>query len=142
VVFGNYGPTVFLGAVLDVALARIDHGLNGEGHAFHQLFQRTGPAIVQHLGFFMETQTNAVATKLAHHAEAMSLGKLLDGVADVTQMDAGLDHFDAVPQGVIGEAAKAFGGNGRITHCKHAAGVAVPAVLDDGDVHIDDIAFF
>jgi len=61
-------------------------------------------------------------------------------VADVAQPDAGLDLDDALPHGVVGECAQAFGGDGAFAHDEHAAGVAMPAVLDDGDVQIDDVA--
>jgi hypothetical protein len=40
---------------------------------------------VQHLRFFVEDPANAVAAEFAHHAEAVALGKFLDGKADVTQ---------------------------------------------------------
>ena len=38
---------------------------------------------MQHLGFFVEFLADAVAAELAHHREAVPLGKLLDGVANV-----------------------------------------------------------
>ena len=37
------------GVFLDLALAYVDHGFDGEGHAGHELFERPGPAVVQHL---------------------------------------------------------------------------------------------
>jgi hypothetical protein len=45
---------------------------------------------VQHLRLFMEDLADAVAAELAHHAEALPFGKLLDRVADVAQRAPGL----------------------------------------------------
>ena len=141
-VFGDDAPAVFFGAFLDVLATGIDHGLDGEGHAFNQLFQRAGAAVVQHLGLFVKALADAVATELAHHAETLAFGKLLDGVAYVAQMDAGFDHLDAMPHGVVGHRAQPFGCDGDIANHEHAAGIAMPAVFDHGDVHVDDIALF
>ena len=76
---------------LDVLAPGVDHGLDGEGHAGLELLQRAGLAVVQHLRLFMKAAPDAVATKLAHHAEALAFGKCLDGVANVAQMRARLD---------------------------------------------------
>src|SRR5699024_1379457 len=32
--------------------------------------------------------------------------------------------------------------DGRLTDTEHATGIAVPAVLDDGDINVDDVAIF
>ena len=141
-VLGHDAPAVFFGAFLDVLAAGVDHGLDGEGHAFDQLLQRARAAVVQHLGLFVEDAANAVATELAHHAEAVAFGKLLDRVANVAKVDAGLDHHDALPHGFVGDVGQAFGSNRDFTDHEHAAGIAVPAVFDDGHVDVDDIAFF
>ena len=141
-VLGDDGPAVFLGAVLDFLFASIDHGLDGEGHALFKLVQRAGAPVVQHLRFFVKNLANAVAAKLAHHAEAMAFGKLLDRKTNITQVDAGLDQHDAFPHGLIGDVGQPLGGNGYLAHHEHAAGVAVPAVLDNSDVNIDHVAFF
>ncbi len=47
-----------------------------------------------------------------------------------------------MPHGVIGELAQTLGGDGAFAHDEHAAGVAMPAIFDDGDVDVDDVAFF
>ena len=47
-----------------------------------------------------------------------------------------------MPHGLIGDGAKTFGCNGGIAHNEHATCVTMPAVFDDGDVDVDDIAFF
>ena len=101
-----------------------------------------GLAIVQDLGLFVEHLANAVAAKLANDGKAQALCKHLNGVANVTQVRTGFDFHNAMPHGVIGHLAQAFGGDRPFTHDEHAAGVAMPAVFDDGDVDVDDVALF
>ncbi|MPM61855.1 hypothetical protein SDC9_108718 [bioreactor metagenome] len=96
---------------------------------------------MQHLRLFVELLADAVAAELTHHRQAVALGVLLDGVADVSQACAGLDLLDAQPHGVEGQGRQALGGDGAFADQVHAAVVAIPAVVgDDGDVHIDDVA--
>jgi hypothetical protein len=59
--------------------------------------------------------------------------------ADVAQPGAGLDLGDALPHAFEGDGTAA-GQDGCVADAEHAAGVAVPAVLDDGDVEVDDVA--
>jgi hypothetical protein len=61
-------------------------------------------------------------------------------VADVAESHARGHHLDAAAHGLVGHLADAPAADGRLAHVEHAAGVAVPAVLDDRDVDIDDIA--
>ena len=105
-----------------------------------ELFERARPAVVQHLRLLVEVRADAVAAELAHHREAGALGEVLDRVADVAQAHAGLDLDDAVPHRLVGDLAQALGGDRAFADDEHAAGVAVPAVLDDGDVDVDDVA--
>ena len=61
-------------------------------------------------------------------------------VPDVAEARARPDLLDAAPHRLIGELAQALGGDRTFADDEHAAGVAVPAVLDDGDVDVDDVA--
>jgi hypothetical protein len=47
---------------------------------------------------------------------------------------------DALPHGLVGQSAQAPGGDRAFADRVHAAGVAVPAVLDHRDVDVDDVA--
>ena len=138
-VFGDDGPAV--AHFLDFFAADVEHGLNRDRHAGLELAQRAGAAVVKNLRLFMKLLTNAVAAKFAHHTQAVAFGKALNRMAHVAQIGPGLDLDDAVPHGVIGQRAQAFGRHRAFAHNEHAAAVAVPAVLDDGHVHIDDVAF-
>ena len=139
-VFGDDGPAV--AKLLDLSLAGIDHGLNGEGHARLNDFQCAGSAVVQNLGLFVELFADAVPTKLSHNGVALAFGKALDGMSNVAQMHPRFDHHDAVPHGLMGDLAQALGRNGAFATNEHATGVAMPTVFDHGDVDIDDVTFF
>src|SRR5690606_21474187 len=66
------GPAV--AHFLDLAPTGVDHGLDGEGRAGLELFERARAAVVQHLRVFVEALADAVAAELAHHAEAVAFG--------------------------------------------------------------------
>src|SRR5690606_39787824 len=76
--------------------ALVEHGLDGEGHAFLQLQAGACPAIVQDLGFLVENCTNTVPAVLAHDGEAVAFRMLLDHFADIAQAGARTHHFDAL----------------------------------------------
>ena len=61
-------------------------------------------------------------------------------MADVAQGRARLHRADAAPHRLEGGFDQAPGHDRRGTDVVHAAGVAVPAILDDGDVDIEDVA--
>src|SRR5690606_4232922 len=83
---------------------------------------------------------DAVAAKLAHHAETLGFGKLLDRPSDVAQARARAHHDDATPHGLVGDGAQAPRGDGGVADDEHAAGIPVPAVLDHGDIDVEDVA--
>src|SRR5690606_32243169 len=83
---------------------------------------------------------DAVAAVFAHHRETLGFGVLLDGVADVAQGGARADGADAAEHGLAGHVDQAPGLDAGFADEIHPAGVTVPAVLDDGDVDVDDVA--
>ena len=97
---------------------------------------------MEHLGLFMEIQTNAVSTKLSHHREPIALSELLNRKANVTQVNPRFDLHNTMPHGLIGQLTKSFGHNGGLSEQKHATRVSVPAVLDDRDVDVDNVTLF
>src|SRR5690606_14786161 len=133
-----HGPAV--GQHAGVAGALVDHRLDGEGHARleHQALARA--AVVQHLRLVVVDLADAVAAVLAHHREALGCGVALDGVADVAQGGTRLHRADAAPHRLGRGLDQAPGHHRRGAGVVHAAGVAVPAVLDHGDVDVDDVA--
>ena len=83
---------------------------------------------------------DAVAAVLAHHGEVALLDELLDGVADVAEPRARAHLLDAAPHRLVAGLGEALGMQGRLADEVHAAGVAVEAVVDHGDVDVHDVA--
>src|SRR5204863_787972 len=132
------GPTV--GEDFYVRLAEIDHRLDGEEHAGLQRHAFAGPADMDDVGLVVEQPAEAVAAEVAHHAHALRLDKALDGVADVAGGGAGLHRGNAAQHRFIRHLDQPLGLPGdRLDHI-HAAGIAIPAIDDEGDVDIDDVA--
>ena len=82
-VLGYGGPLVRQD--FDLPLARIDHRLNGKGHAFFQNDPGAWPAVVEHLGVVMKHLRNTMAAKFSDHAEMVVFRVALNGVANITQ---------------------------------------------------------
>ena len=57
-------------------LPRVDHGLDGEDHAWLEFFQGARAAVVQHLRLFVELLANAVTAELAHHGKPLLSAKV------------------------------------------------------------------
>src|ERR1700731_621525 len=137
-VLGDDGPAV--GQQAHVALARVHHRLDGEGHTRLELEPGAGLAVVQHLRVFVIHTPDAVAAVLAHHRVVVFLDEALDGVTDVAQVRTRTYRLDAAPHGGEAGLGEALRGRQRLAHQVHAAGVAVKSVADHGDVDIDDVA--
>jgi len=137
VVLGDDGPAVR--QFPDGGLARVEHGFNGENHARLEFQTRTGFAVVEHLGIFVEVPADTVAAEFPYHGKTVFLRILLDHFPDVSQMGAGFHLGDAQPHGIKGDFAEALGLDGAVPHLVHTAGVPVEAVFDDRDIQIDDI---
>src|SRR5690606_40605472 len=60
--------------------------------------------------------------------------------ADIAETGAGADDLDALVEAFLSDAAQSFGPFGNLADHEHPAGVAVVAVLDHGDVDIEDVA--
>ena len=89
----------------------------------------------------MEQPAEAVAAEIAHHAHVLRLDKGLDRRADIAGGAAGLDRGDAAHHRVVGDFDQPLGAARDFADRIHAAGIAVPAVEDQRDVDIDDVAF-
>jgi len=137
-VAGDGRPAV--GEQLHLVLAQVHHGFDGEEHAFPQHLARALLAEVQDVGRVVEHLAQAMAAEVTDHRAAHGFHVGLDGVADVAGARAGLDHRKATLERFIGDVDQALGPRGDRADAVHAAGVAVPAVDDDGDVDIGDVA--
>src|SRR5688500_8057411 len=119
---GDDGPAV--AQLADVALAGVDHRLDGEGHALGEPHALSGAAVMEDLRFLVEAPPDAVAAEFAHHAEAAAFGVALDGGADVPERDSGANHLDAAPHALVGGLAQSTRLHRGLAHVEHAAGVA------------------
>src|SRR5690606_6872081 len=126
-VLGLDGPAVVHFA--HFAAAGIDHGFDREDHACFQSFQRAGFAVVKDLGLLMENLANAVSAEFTDDAVTGFFGMLLDRMADIPEVSAGLDLGNAQPHAFIGDVAQPLALDGRLAYKEHAAGVAMVAIL-------------
>ena len=138
VILGNDRPAI--GQLTDRRLAGVDHGFNGEDHVGFQLNSGTGLAVVHDLWVFVESCADTVSTEFTHDRVAGFFGILLNGMADIAEMGTGSNLSDAEPEAFKSDLAKPFRLNRDFTNMKHAAGITVIALLDSGDVKIDDVA--
>src|ERR1700687_6135318 len=122
-------------------LTEIDHRLDGEEHAGLQRHAFAGPADMNDVGLVMEHAAQPVAAEIAHHAHALRLHKTLNGVPDVAGGGAGFYGGDAAHHRLIGHFHQPFGFAGNRPHRVHPAGIAIPALDDEGHVDVDDVAF-
>jgi len=120
--------------------AQIDHGLNGEEHALFQGQASARLAIVNDIGRCVEMAADPVPAEIPHNAATMTFRIGLNGVADIAQRRAGLHRRNAFPHGVESDVDQTFGLAARFAHSDHAAGVAMPAIDDQCDIDIDDVA--
>src|SRR5690606_38631699 len=118
----------------------IDHWLDGEDHPRLEHRAGAGWAKVQNVRLVVEKPTEAVADKVAHHAHAFAFGNRLDRCANVAGRISGLGGLDASGEAFIGHFNETLGLPRNFTHRIHAAGITMPAVNDERQVDIEDIA--
>ncbi len=137
-VAGHRSPAVLQD--LHAPVAQVDHGFDGEEHARTQFLTGAIVAVVQDVRGVMEHLSQAVTAEVAHDCAALALRIFLDGRADVADAGAWLDHADAAHHRFVGDVDQTLRLQLGLASIEHAAGVAVPAIDDDGDVDIDDVA--
>src|SRR6185437_8840781 len=114
---------------------------DGEEHAGSEQHAFAGTADMDDIRFIVEHPPQAMAAKIAHHAHALRLDEALDSVADVTRGGARLYRSNAADHGLIGYLDQPLGLAGDRADCIHPAGIAIPALDDEGELDIDDVAF-
>ncbi|MDT4861036.1 hypothetical protein FQZ97_956260 [compost metagenome] len=95
---------------------------------------------MQHLRFLVVDLSNAMPAVLAHDAETLPVSDRLDGMAHIAQRRSRLDLPDAGQHGFVCRLHQPPRQSGRGTHEVHATGVAEPAILDDSNIDVDDVA--
>lgn len=119
---------------------RIEHRLDREDHSRRETQPRAGPAVMEHLRLVVIDAADAVAAILAHDAEALAMRHALDRMADVAERRARAHRRDARHHRFVGRIDETPRRRGRLADAVHAARVAIPAVVVERDVDIDDVA--
>src|ERR1700759_632513 len=122
-------------------LAEGDNRLDGEEHAGLQHHALAGSADMDDVRLVMEHAAEAVPAEVAHHAHALRLHETLNGVADIACRGARLYRGNAAHHRLVRHFDQPFGFAGNRADRVHPAGIAIPAVDDEGDVDVDDVAF-
>src|SRR5690606_17931722 len=81
-----------------------------------------------------------VAAEVAHDAAALALREALDGMADIARGVPRAHLGYAAHHRLVGDVHQPLGGPLHLADGIHAARIAVPAVNDQRDVDIDDVA--
>ncbi len=89
----------------------------------------------------VEQPAKAVPAEIAHHAHVLGFDIRLDGGADIAGGLARGDGGNAAHHRLVGDFDQALGAARDFAHRIHAARIAVPAIEDQRDVDIDDVAF-
>ncbi len=121
-------------------LASVDHGFDGEDHAWLERQAYPALSIVQDLRIFVKFSSDAMTAELSNDAVTTRLRMILDRSTDVSEIPSRPNGADAKPKAFMRDPAKSLSLNGNITDFEHSAGVAVEAVLYHRDVDVDDIA--
>ena len=103
-----------------------------------QVVARHGEVI--DVGLFVEDLADPVAAVVANDRNPVLVGVGLAGNTDVVETAARAHGVDPGPHRFEGELREARARNGGLSDHEHAGGVAVVAVLDGGDVDVDDVA--
>ena len=139
-VFSYDRPAVIEDA--QVAFPLVNHGFDSENHARFENGALSFLSVVQDLRGFMEAASDTVAAEFLYNRITCIFGNLLAGVTYVAQCCAGFDGFYARHHGGVGYVNQPLGDGGNFADGKHTAGVSVETVFFDGEVDVDNIAFF
>src|SRR5690242_6031229 len=81
-----------------------------------------------------------MAAERAHHRTALAFGVRWYGVTEVAQGRARIDRPNAAHHGFVRQIHQPLSFARHIADAVHAARIAVPAIDDDGDIYVEDIA--
>ena len=124
----------------DLRRAESDHRLDCEHHPRGELRAAARLAGVRDLRVLVHAAPHPVPDEAPDDAEAARLDDLLHRVADVAEPVARLRLGDAEHHRLIGHLDQPFGFAGNRANRIHPAGIAIPALDDEGHVDIEDVA--
>lgn len=120
-----------------------NHGLNRKRHADLALAGCLVLGVVWHVGRAVKQLADAVAAVRADDAAVLCLGVLLDDVAKLANLDAGLDGLDGLVQALAGgldDAHVVRVGLGAVANVVGLVEIGVVALVVEGHVNVEDVA--
>src|SRR5262245_31479793 len=138
-VAGHRRPTV--GQDFDVRFAQVDHRFDREQHPGFEHDAIARFAVVQDVRPIVKHASEAVTAEIADNPAALAFRVALDGGADMAGGVTGLHRRHTPHQGLVGHIDQSLGSPRDMPDGVPAAGLAVPAIEDQGDIDIDAIAF-
>ena len=90
----------------------------------------------------MKIDAHAVTAKLGHHAVAMLMRQLGYSRANITDITPGLGSFNALQQALLSDSYQISGRLAHLANHKHAGGVSIIALVNRGNIHVNNIATF
>ena len=90
----------------------------------------------------MEFFAHTVTAEFLYDGVAIAFSVYLNGMTNITQSRARLHLFYAQHHAFVGDFCETLGMRADFTHHEHAAGIAVIAIFDDGDINVQHVAFF
>ncbi len=121
-------------------VAHRDHRLDREGHADLDRLVETRVVVVTDLQIGVELLADPVADEVAHHAEPLGFGVILDRLADGVDRVARHRGGDAEGGAVAGDLHQFTRALVDVADEERGVGVAVHALLPQGDVAVEDVA--
>ena len=123
----SHAPIVIIGSMVKVMPSSIDA-------------VEARLVVVGHVQVGVELLADPVADEAAHHAEAVALGMLLDGPADLVEGSARAHDRDGALEALAGDLDEAAALVVDVADQEGGVGVAVDAVEVDRDVEVADVA--
>src|SRR5262249_27129852 len=135
---GDRGPLVL--EHFDLERADVDHRLDREAHARTHAVALPPLADVRDLRWLVKAPADPVADERAHHAAALAFGELLNRRADVADPRAIANLRDADLERAARHLDHLLRFGRGLADVERRRRVAVEAVVDGGDVDVDDVA--
>lgn len=124
----------------DRRLAKIDHRFDRKQHALFHLNAIALGTVVQDVGTLVEGPAKPVSAEISNDAASLAFGIRLNGSANGARSDTRLYRGNAELKALVRDVDQPLSASRDVTDGEHPAGVAMPAIDDQCDVNVDDIA--
>ena len=138
-VFRDDGPSIFF-IYEDFVGAHVNHGFDGEDHAWHKEHAALPRVVVVDDGVFVESIARAVASEVAYDRESVLTSVAFDSFSDFSHIMPRLCGFDADFEAFTGAIDETLYTRFYLSDAEHARGISIVAVEDGGDINVEDVA--